>query len=274
MPFEDSSRPKSNPVRIGNEIYLGTSVGIWSFDVIARSWKHLPGMPTTSFGFEVGAMDEHAVWLKPPSSTNAWSFLVRFDKKTHEWKLWTEDDGIPAGSKISTIIPDGVSCWVISNNGLLHLSPKTDRWENVPRMLGGAADIISFRQVVPDGKQVWLELSEQTYGAGDNPFFRAVIVRYDIETGKFTPLESNIFNRSSIHCTQFEKDFIWYSFEDALTENGVVYRLDKKTLEWKEIPIPKALLHLGEYNIRHIEQRGDQLWLVGSHYSIQMEAPK
>ncbi len=269
MPEQVWSQPTGNNlVRKGNELFLGSGVGIWSFDTIKKTWKQMPGAPLINANLQVRAANEKAVWLTGNPNFGGQTFVIRFDRKTSTWTRWTQAEGLPVISGWEQIVSDGTSCWALDGFGkLFHLNLKTDRWENVSMSQGNEKSPILFAQIVPDGKWVWLQmkLNLNASEGEKNPFQRGMIARYDVETGSFEAFSPDPARKYFSHRLEIDKEAAWVATSDGL------FRFDKGSLSWKESLIPQALTGVKAYEILHIERRDKELWLIGKDSTIRME---
>lgn len=268
LPFYLSSYDTSGFARVGDELFIGTYMGLWRYQTTTRQFDQLPPLMLTTdyMEFRMEAMDSKAVWFEMwRASTH---MTARFDLQTHLWTYWTPNEGVPQDN--AQYFPDDTTCWQLAGNSLYRLDSKTNRWENISRLLGKGKEAVPIRQILLDGKDVWLVTGQtQQYrfttehfaADGFAPLYRCQVGADG--TASFLPVEPAPGKSLTVQTLGATPNALLLA-----TWEGT-YRWDRRIGQWQSIrppALPAGLPQIKPYAAYETEA---DFWIVGEENTVR-----
>ncbi|HLK60688.1 MAG TPA: hypothetical protein VKU00_29260 [Chthonomonadaceae bacterium] len=261
LPFTFSLFRDTGSARIGQDLYFGTSTGVWVYNTTTKRVSQAPSLSLEPNDMEcrVMAADTKAVWLSAVRSGAC--FIARFDRHTHDWRYWSADEGAP--QQYGQLTGDGSTCWYLAGKTLYHLNPKSDRWDNISQQLSQGGNPVSFKQVLAETDRTWL-VPDTPIAASRGPVGSVVpLYRYDIGSGRITPFMPTTGKTLTPRTLTAAGEVLF------LTTGEGVFRLDRSSNLWEPIVPPHLPSGLPALSPTVAFEDGVDYWLIGAEAALR-----
>ncbi|MCP4395880.1 MAG: response regulator [bacterium] len=262
-------------------LWLGSSEGILSrFDLKTERFVHYRNNPKDPDSIPRGGIlaifedPSGILWL---GSTNG---LVRFDRTTETFRLYTEDDGLPSGTVVGILKDAEGDLWLSTRRGLSKFNPNTERVQNYDSFdgLGGNSFHPGSAWQGPDGRMFFggthgltAFSPEEIAGSLYQPSVVLTELRLfnkPVSPGKDSLLQQAIWETEhlTLSYTQNILSFEFTALSHAAPhKNRFRYKLEGLEKQWNEVDSRRrsasySSLPAGNYTFRVQGTNKDGLW--------------